>query len=324
MADPEALLQQVLALQREDKVLQAHEALVALEALCGPPTLAGLQERLGATNQIHTLKGLAQQVYDLRRSLSASTDWVLQSECFGVTTYFKHVPSQGPFHLLVRVEGEVEAPLLDILTLLCEIDLWPGRLFPKSRVCGLADSQIVQHPQPTHLLCYLRARLPWPVCDREIYLQVRAVDCMGAAAHNSEGDRCGQIVVLLNSVEEFPGAVVPPEGADVVRAAMQLSGVILTPTLHSDGGAGRTFLQLQLCVDPKLAYMPQWVLDMFVKNIMFVFIPYIRKEVKEVSKPGSVYADRRARHPELYEYLRRRMQECLHSNPSGEHPPTTQ
>mmetsp|Transcript_136949 Transcript_136949/g.238040 ORF Transcript_136949/g.238040 Transcript_136949/m.238040 type:complete len:324 (-) Transcript_136949:583-1554(-) len=305
----EEKLKEALGLYEQDKTIQAFDIINQLEDAISKEEDATVKTEwtthLSQNLAVQSLKGEAQRVQDLRQTLSSDEKWNVTSTHFGVRTLFREDEETAPFHL-IRVEGHVEAPLLDLLAILCEIDLWPTWLIPQTWVCGLREARTLAHIRPTHLLCYLAATMPWPITHRDICLNVKAVDCMDPHETYKR-----QIAVLLEGCDSYPGVDIPPEGP-YVRACFKPGGILLTPEAPAwDGAPPRTFVQVVICADAKLAYTPAWVMNLFMKNLVFLFLPALRKQVLEVPKAGSPYGERIARQPELYGYLRRRMEECF-------------
>jgi|Transcript_6458 hypothetical protein len=302
-------LQKASDLYKEDKTLQAHAVVCDVEAQLKTAALSeeekqALHTRLSEDATIREIRQEAERVAHLRQTLSSDDLWTVVSDRFGVRTLFREDEETHPFHL-IRVEGYVEAPLLDLLAILCEIDLWPGWMVPQTWICGLREAKILAQPRPTHLLAYLAATMPWPVSHRDIAMNVKAVDCMDPHELYHR-----QIVVLLNSCSTFPGAEIPDPG-DFVRADIKSSGILLTPEAPAPGTTTpRTFVQLVICADTKLPYAPVWVMNLFMKNLVFLFLPSLRSQVKTVPT-SAIYQGRIGANPDLYDYLRRRMRECF-------------
>eukprot|EP01004_Peranema_trichophorum_P005332 NODE_4195_length_1209_cov_42.752302_g3697_i0.p1 GENE.NODE_4195_length_1209_cov_42.752302_g3697_i0~~NODE_4195_length_1209_cov_42.752302_g3697_i0.p1 ORF type:complete len:342 (+),score=57.19 NODE_4195_length_1209_cov_42.752302_g3697_i0:53-1078(+) len=306
------LADEAFNLYENDKVMRAASIIKnLLDQLSKPdadPSLAKFHKDLIENPITKRILKQSKDVENIRNQLKNDDGWTVQHELFGVRTLFRRDPANEPYHL-IRVEGWVEAPLLHILALLCEIDLWPSWFTMSSWVVALRKAHIISQPRPTNLLCYLAASMPWPIAGRDICLEVQAVDCM-----DPEEEYARQIVVLIESVTSFPGAQVPPEDKTYVRTWMKSSGIILTPALPNENESGatsqRTHVQLVYCADPKMAYMPVWLMNMFMRNMVFVFLPAMRHKAKQVSR-SEEYKKRIEGNPELYGFIKRRMQECL-------------
>jgi len=94
-----------------------------------------------------------------------------------------------------------------------------------------------------------------------------------------------------------------------VRTHLKTSGIILTPEV-GPGGIPRTLVQLVVCINPELQHLPTWVMNFFMRNLIFPFLPALRKQVPEVAKPSGPYGARISANPDLYGPLSRRLHEC--------------
>lgn len=86
----------------------------------------------------------------------------------------------------IYLEGIVNAPMINLMALLCEVDLF------KEWVPLMKKANLVGEYSHLRKLAYFKVGLPWPFSDREIYLQATGI-------MQKEDKAC---VLVMSSVEE--------------------------------------------------------------------------------------------------------------------------
>jgi hypothetical protein len=290
-------------------VLRASEALrqltLQLQGLPRTDLVQAFEQRMETDPAVARIRSEASRIRDLDDALRCDDGWTLVNGIARDVRTMVKTDTEMRLFQLVRMEGHVEGPLLHLLAALYEVDLWPQWMVPQTAFGGLRHTVTLETLKPTHFLCYLAARMPWPVKDRALVLEVKGVDCLDASK-----ERAPQVVLLLNTTERFPnGHLVAGEGKGRVRTHLKTSGIVLTPEV-GPGGIPRTLVQLVVCINPELQHLPTWVMNFFMRNLIFPFLPALRKQVPEVAKPSGPYGARISANPDLYGPLSRRLHEC--------------
>eukprot|EP00040_Diaphanoeca_grandis_P011809 m.60537 g.60537 ORF g.60537 m.60537 type:complete len:356 (-) comp22851_c0_seq1:507-1574(-) len=240
----------------------------------------------------------AQKVNWIRSQLSTTDGWTLHRADQGITTYSRFDDDDGI--VTIRAEGLVDAPLLNVLSVFYEVDLWSNWM-PTYSMMGLKYSELLKTAGPTDLLMQMAVSLPWPLQTRDIVAKVHGVDCMDAV---DDGSR--QVVILVESVDEYLGREVPEPPRGTTRLRIQNGGLTLTPQCINGGGSG-THLQWCMKVDPRLAYIPTALINLVFRHLIFMFFQRLQKQALEVK--GTEYETRLAAGGEFYDYIRKRLAE---------------
>lgn len=198
----------------------------------------------------------------LREELKSTDGWELHRESSGIRTLSRR--TVGDSHVMIRVEGHVDAPLLNILSVFYEVDLW--RLWvPSIPIMGLRSAEMVEDFSTTRFTVQMTVNTPWPIATRDMMIHVQGVDCMDPAETADEPDGKRQIVVLLTSTDTlWGGDPAPPPDESVVRMGLSVGALILTPESINGGDTG-THLAIISKIDPKLDYIPTSLINLASK-----------------------------------------------------------
>jgi hypothetical protein len=231
----------------------------------------------------------------LRAACNTDEGWTLQKESKGVRTLYKNLPSLSHVHSL-RLDGEVDAPVFTLLALLHEVDMF-HKWIPTYAFLGLEFAKLIAHPSPTELLVHLGVKVPWPFTNRYCFFHCDGIDCMD----DPGGAQIGVIMNNLTNEAEYdirdPGVKTnfhPP------------SGILLTPIRD-----GRTMVQIVVNLDPQIALVPDWLIDIAVRNLAYLILLQIRKAV-EIVKSDPEYQKRMTDpNSDFYAHIKRRIRESL-------------
>jgi hypothetical protein len=113
-----------------------------------------------------------------------------------------------------------------------------------------------------------------------------------------------QIGVVLNNLTSEESYEIKDEAVKTDFHAP--SGVLLTPLAK-----GTTKVQVVANLDPRIAFVPEWLIDIAVRNLAFLIILRIRKAV-EIVKADPEY-HKRMQDPlnDFYNHIRKRIKESL-------------
>jgi hypothetical protein len=158
------------------------------------------------------------------------------------------------------------------------------------------------------MLVHMLASLPWPFAARDLVFEAVGVDCTDRGAR-------GQIVVLLESATvAHPelGQHVPPPAAGVVRAELAAGAVTLTPAALAGGGgggAGGVRVEILLRADPKMAFVPDWLVNVAVRHLCFYALELLAAQARAVHTGAApAYAAPMAADPAgFYAFVRARL-----------------
>jgi hypothetical protein len=321
------LLEAANAFLADDKYLQVAEStaevvnmLPELQANHIAEELKDIQRTLleiqGASSKI------AEEVQRAHAELDPSAEgWERMRDYDGISTLYKKEEGTD-FHTL-RVEGNVNAPLFNILAVFYEIDLFKLWL-PTYQMLGLKESSVIGKISKTKLLADFKMNMPWPITNRDCVLSVTGVDCMDRKDDGTNP----QIVCMLESrgggEDTYNGQPVSAETDGFVRCDIIRGCVVLTPaetrsaaaddTAAAEGegaaaGGAGTFVQIMCSVDPKLTMVPVWLINMVMRNFAFLILVQLRTTATTVQ--GTVYEQRIQKNREFYGFVERRMAECL-------------
>eukprot|EP00047_Mylnosiga_fluctuans_P007771 m.255438 g.255438 ORF g.255438 m.255438 type:complete len:342 (-) comp19481_c0_seq1:79-1104(-) len=293
-----------LQLLKDDKVMLAEARFGALESHWRAGAHAGCDSCRdfveGILNSVARtdLRARAHRVAAVRASVASDDGWILQRDADGIRTLYRLEP--GNSHIILRAECDIDSPVLDILALFYEVDLYT-RWMPTYKLIGLKAATILENPSPTKLLVHIVANVPWPMQTRDLCIAIDGVDCM------DDGNAHRQIVVLLDSSEMFEGKAIPAPAASITRMEMRHGALILTPHVVNGGGTA-TRLQLTCAIDPKLPMIPDCLINFGVRHLAYMALDKMRKEIAALHG-SELYAGRIVEHDAFYGFIRRRLEE---------------
>ncbi len=244
---------------------------------------------------IDDIRARVSSLEELRAVCMSDDGWILQKDSKGVRTLYQNHPSKSHIHS-IRLDGDVDAPVFILLSMLHEVDMF-HKWIPTYSFLGLGLAELVSQPSPTELLVHLTVNVPWPFKKRYCFFHCDGIDCMD----DVKSPQIGVIFKNLDSEEQY----------NIVDDAVKTkffspSGVLLTPV-----GDGRTKLQVVVNLDPQIALIPEWLIDIAVRNFAYLIVLQIRKAV-DIVKSDPEYT-RRMLDPEnaFYNHVKRRIRESL-------------
>jgi len=283
-----SLIDQFIQLRSEDKLFLANKVLVRLEEglkfFSGREGKERMQELHDQFNSrvgdfLAQFKTEIQELKVLLQDFSSTEGWNLVKEADGVKTFYKH-ESSTPVHS-IRLEGVVESPLFDVTAVVYEADLyknwWP--LVKESRqICQLSKFR---------KQVYMRADMPWPVWDRDVFLHGYGVDML-------EEDT---VVVMVHSSDTEEVAIPSRH----VRMICSFGGFLAKPI-----SATATKVIMLANVDPKMSYIPYTFLNLATKQLAHLMFQMLRRQCQKIS--GSEYEKRIKENPQVYSEIQQRLQ----------------
>ena len=232
---------------------------------------------------------------DLRDVCRSDIGWILQKESKGIRTFYRHDSSNRHIHS-IRLDGEVDAPLFILLAMLHEVDLF-HKWIPTYAFLGLEFATQIAHPSPTELLVHLSVNVPWPFRNRYCFFHCDGIDCMD----DTEEAQIGVIISNRTNEAEFN---ISPTG--VKTHFHPPSGILLTPL-----DDGRTRVQIVVNLDPQIALIPEWLIDIAVRSLAYLIILQFRKAVEIVKSDPEYHKRMTSQDSDFYNHIKRRIRESL-------------
>ncbi len=217
--------------------------------------------------------------------------------------------------LSVRVETVIERDLLvPLLSVLNESELyseWLPRWTTPTRL-GVRSSEKVAQVGRCSQLVVITCDAPWPLETRQVVLDARAFDDM---------ETSGDIGVLLRTRDCEDDDRVPPKPTDEDVTRIDVDGAFLFRRVPDgwdrvegeeacDVARDDMLTTFGFTVDPKLEYIPTWLLNFIVRTVIgTLWGAFIRvaEEVRDGKRPihADVIAQKRA---VLYDWIEERVE----------------
>ncbi|KAA8496929.1 hypothetical protein FVE85_0658 [Porphyridium purpureum] len=205
---------------------------------------------------------------------------------------------EAALHSLL-VEGVAHTPILALASIIYETDLYSTLFW------FVAESQLIQHPQPTRKMVYSRFSAPWPLADRDACMLGFAVDGLdedGLLFINIRDarttDRCKEGRPL-----SVPSFLEPrnPQKHDAVR--MNITGGIELKAM----GPNSTRLRMYGNVNPHLDRVPKSLINWLSRSLCRVGFHVLEDKASAIA---SLPHASRMRHDSVYKWLARRLHEA--------------
>jgi len=275
-------LDEIRELLKNSKIFAAHKLLQTLpDDLIIPDDIPvdSVNKRIALVNEL--------------RELANSNDkWNLQRDSDGIKTMYRYLDEDGVYS--IRIEGPVKAPMFDLLAIFHEVDLYRTWL-PSYQLLGLRESYTIEDPSPVEVLARLAIAIPPPFSDRDVVVYCDGIDCLDEPDNK-------QVVVLMTSIEHDS----EPVDEYIVRAeVLAPSGVLLTPL-----GDGTTYVSIVININPKIAMIPSWLIDLAVRNFAYLVLIAVREATVIVQNDEYQERMRDGMHP-FFSFIRKRLAESM-------------
>ncbi|GMI05392.1 hypothetical protein TrVE_jg13648 [Triparma verrucosa] len=213
--------------------------------------------------RLEKLKRVAAKMRTSKEALSSSENWTVAQTLFGITTSYRR---EADDTLSIKLEGELSnVPLFEQLCVLRETDLFHlwAPFVPRSK-------KLLQVTK-IELVSWFIISVPIFGLSRDAVFHAYGCDCM---------EESGSVIICAESVDEFPGADIPPEpkgwgGARMIVRSFSGLVTILSPT------DARTCLIAN--IDPRLS-LPQKLIDFSMKKMCGVLLLCLQKMAKKIVK----------------------------------------
>eukprot|EP01101_Sappina_pedata_P001057 TRINITY_DN11170_c0_g1_i1.p1 TRINITY_DN11170_c0_g1~~TRINITY_DN11170_c0_g1_i1.p1 ORF type:complete len:395 (+),score=120.67 TRINITY_DN11170_c0_g1_i1:30-1214(+) len=185
-----------------------------------------------------------------------------------------------------RVEGIIDAPLVNVSALFSEVDLFPSWV-PKVGSLGLLEVCEIARLSKSSVVMFGAIGMPWPMAPRAMNI---------VAFGAEELEKKGFVVIVSKSHEKFPeGYTAPSHCKNANNVAMIIDGgAILKPVSPT-----QTFISSYFMVNPNISYLPSSFVNFGLKH--FAHLGFVMLGRKAETIEGSEYEKRIKDKPELYQ-----------------------
>lgn len=243
--------------------------------------------------------------------------------------------------------------MFNILAVIIEVDMYLTWI-PTIMGIGLKRITMLSDLDRFRKLVHADASIPWPLANRDCNLVgygvdlidqgrvlavARSYDCAPEVPKNVDWALFPETAHLQPQQTDFPGAtanvtqpastppshpaiagiveklnkipsLLPKVNSKIVRAKVHQGGFLLAPLSDTE-----TEVSILFQVDPELAIMPSWLINWCMKHFSFAALDLLGKAAAQVGKPESPYTARMAEKPEVYDYLRQRLDDSRTCSP---------
>eukprot|EP00475_Leptophrys_vorax_P007836 TRINITY_DN14985_c0_g3_i3.p1 TRINITY_DN14985_c0_g3~~TRINITY_DN14985_c0_g3_i3.p1 ORF type:complete len:293 (-),score=76.89 TRINITY_DN14985_c0_g3_i3:108-986(-) len=220
----------------------------------------------------------------LKGMMFESEDWGIVSDRSGVRIQYQAAPGESLYYF--KVTTSVKASLFKILAVIYEVDLY-SKWLPL-----LKKADELHMLEKLHKIAHVEVYGVWPVVANR--------DCV-AEGFGVDFEEDDAILVVLQSVDESqPHSFEIPEadGSSVVRTDLKIGGFYVKYLSEEECNVWAI-----LNVDPKLTFLPDWLLNYATGKLLHFLFYYLEKAAQ--FDDSSPYAERIANNPEVYSLVSR-------------------
>jgi hypothetical protein len=272
-AELQQIHQQLLHTQHDKSIDQTarHEANAALKWLKHQSLMQTIESLASRVEQVrfrfHMFSlttcfpvNLCDTIFQLFGMLKNEDGWRVVHNSEGISTSYKQ--ESGTNIVSMKVHAVFDCPVLDLLTLVSEIDLMP--LFIKLLA---VDVQVLKEASDFCKTIRVTVPLPWPLAGRDAVIDGQAIDMLSES---------GCVVVLMRQLEHGMHADLPvPEPAKgLVRIDVQQCGAVIRPLDEK-----LSYVEFVFRVDPKLAVVPDFLINFFTRKLTHMGTCLFRDQV---------------------------------------------
>ena len=210
--------------------------------------------------------------------------WVRSYRSRGVDVFAERGAPRGLIR--VRCEGVVGASVFSLCAALLEIDLFPEWL------PGADEADILGKPSRFRRLLRVSGAKPYPLPRDEVLTEAYGDTCDASALLPGAAPRRGVAIYMRDAPDlpKTPG-----------RHRISLAGGWFFEEVE-----GGTRVSLVVRVDPRTPFLPSWLVNWVVKNVIFLVIPMVARQAATFAEGGK-HADRVAKNPDVYGEIETRL-----------------
>jgi hypothetical protein len=220
--------------------------------------------------------------------------WTTESIGKDLTTKYKKIPRTALISL--RFEAILDIPLINVLTLLYEIDLY------NEWIPFLTKSDMLSNVHRASKVVYIKASLPPPLADRDAFLYGFGVD------HSNED---GSVMILAKSLDTDPELmkrhkVDPSKTSKNVKMDLNFACFKIKPL-----GPNRCEMLGVANVDPKISFLPSRLLNWLVRKTTTLLVERMLKKAQTLAGTPWEKAMENPEKKEFYDWLNAKVAEVL-------------
>lgn len=197
------------------------------------------------------------------------------------TRKVKYKYEDGLTYVSCLCEGIIEAPLMNLVALFCEIDLFKD-WFPNVTACDE-----IKQVTPNRGLYKCKQSMPWPMWPRDL-----TFTASGMLDHKNVG-----ILTVIKSTDEkggdYFGVPIPETAEGHVRIEIK-RGYHYFQRIDDNTTRYVTIFN----TDPQLQYAPGWFMNFLMTKICYQMLVTIQEEAKKV--PFNEFGERMKRRVDFY------------------------
>ncbi|CDW81454.1 protein kinase domain protein [Stylonychia lemnae] len=198
--------------------------------------------------------------YFMKELNSDMSSWTRHTDKPDFKIYYRQ--EQGFKGLTLYLEVEFKSPLMNLFTILAEVDLF------QKWIPFTAKSELKGSVSHLRKLAYLKQNFPFPMSAREVYLSA-----CGIALEDQKA-----CILTLSSVEKDSWF-----GTSIQRDPKCVYMDIHKAFIYAKAlDKNTSVLKMIQNVDPHLDYIPQALINFGMKNLIGVFIGQIRKRCENL------------------------------------------
>lgn len=185
--------------------------------------------------------------------LYADGGWRFVKEKDGFKVYSRRMP--GSDILGFKIEGHIDAPVLDIMATLRDIKYaheWQPDLIEKTSIKNVSDLEAIT---------YSRVDMPWPLDDRDYVIHNKLL------VHKKR-----QLLFVISKTIEYKGF---GKVEKAVRAHIGYSNIGLRPV-----GAKKTYVEWTLFASPK-GNIPDWLVNFYQRSFPISFFKLLSERANK-------------------------------------------
>jgi hypothetical protein len=224
--------------------------------------------------------------------LAMEEGWNTERADETVTVKYKFIPKTELVSL--KLEGEVDCPLINLLTLIYENELYT------QWVPFMSKSDPIKVIHRGSKVAYMKLGLPFPLSDRDICLAGLGVDRL---------EENGTILVLAGSVDEneefmdkhklIKKSFDDPKS---VKTDVKFGGFEIKPI-----SATKCFMRGVTNVNPKIGFLPNSVINWFLRKSGALLFGRLASKAKNIE--GTLWEEKMKTNTEFYGWLTNRLDE---------------
>lgn len=191
--------------------------------------------------------------------------------------------------MTIYIEGTINAPMINLFAILCEIDLFP------LWIPDTESSKLIKEVSPLRKSVNLINVLPWPIWKRELFVEA---GCYVMKEHQAIG-------VSLESIrtEEWFGEKLERHPETCIESHMN-RGFFCIQYIDEESSRVKAFLN----IDPHLGFIPVVLINWLMKNIASSIVDFLKSKAEKLPQE---YIDRIETNKEMYDYVRQKIREAV-------------